>query len=115
MQQAAVCKTDIRGKYMKMITRFPSSAEGLLDQTDFRAFYRDEPFDPDKAAHILDTLRRHAGQNISAPAQRSGSCVTVDSYIGGGAHWSYAEAPGSACLPAAAISIKRMQDVINKR
>lgn len=83
--------------------RFPSSAEGLLDQTDFRAFYRDEPFDPDKASHILDTLRRHAGQNISAPAQRSGSCVTVDSYIGGGAHWSYAEAPGSACLPAAAI------------
>lgn len=83
--------------------RFPASAERLIEQTDFRAFYRDEPFDPDKAAHILDTLRRHAGQCFSALGQRGGSCVTVDSYVGIGAHWAYADAPDTACLPAAAI------------
>ena len=83
--------------------RFPSSAEGLIAQTDFRAFYRDESFDPDKAAHILDTLRRYAGQDISAPAQQGGSRVTVTSYIQGGARWAYTGTPDSACLPAAAI------------
>lgn len=83
--------------------RFPSSAEGLIAQTDFRAFYRDESFDPDKAAHILDTLRRYAGQDISAPAQQDGSRVTVTSYIQGGARWAYTGTPDSACLPAAAI------------
>ena len=84
--------------------RFPSSAEGLIAQTDFRAFYRDESFDPDKAAHILDTLRRYAGQDISAPAQQGGSRVTVTSYIQGGARWAYTGTPDSACLPAAAMA-----------
>lgn len=102
--------------------RFPSSAEGLIAQTDFRAFYRDESFDPDKAAHILDTLRRYAGQDISVPAQQDGSRVTVTSYPGrrtlglhrntrqrlsaGGGHpllagrpTGRARAPGAASLP----------------
>lgn len=85
---------------------FPATADGLIQQTDFHAFCRDEAFDADKAARILHEMERHSGEYAERLAPRGGheeSSVTIDSYIGAGAHWAYSGAPDEACLPAAAI------------
>lgn len=61
--------------------RFPSSADSLLSQTDFRAYCREDRLD----------------------AARTGAQITVESHLGCGARWSYWNQDTSPCLPLAAI------------
>ncbi len=61
--------------------RFPSSADSLLSQTDFRAYCREDRLD----------------------AARTGAQITVESHLGRGARWSYWNQDTSPCLPLGAI------------
>lgn len=86
--------------------RFPASAEGLIDSTDFRAFCREDRLPPDKTERILEELSRCAGTDYCGAIPqnaRTGAQITVDSFVGCGAHWSYWSGDVSRCLPIAAI------------
>jgi len=85
---------------------FLSTADELIKQLDFHAFYRDETFDSAKAARIMRELELCSGAWVErrAPSgSREDFCVTFDSFVGAGAHWSYSTAPDDACLTPAAI------------
>ena len=61
--------------------QFPAKAESLLEDTDFHACCREDRLD----------------------AARTGAVITVDSFVGRGAHWSYSTLSKAPCLPVAAI------------
>ena len=86
--------------------QFPSSAEGLIDETDFRAYCREDRLDAARTSRILQELGRCSGTNCCAPAPqntRTGAQITVDSFVGGGAHWSYWSQSEAPSLTVAAI------------
>lgn len=85
---------------------FPATADELIKELDFHAFYRDEAFDAARAARIMRELELCSGAWVErrAPSgNREDFCVTFDSFVGAGAHWSYSIAPDDACLTPAAM------------
>lgn len=86
--------------------RFPSSADSLLSQTDFRAYCREDRLDAARTQRLVEELGQRAGTNyIGAIPQnaRTGAQITVESHLGRGARWSYWNHDASPCLPLAAI------------
>lgn len=86
--------------------RFPSSADSLLSQTDFRAYCREDRLDAARTQRLIEELGQRAGTNyIGAIPQnaRTGAQITVESHLGRGARWSYWSQDVSPCLPLAAI------------
>ena len=68
--------------------RFPATADGLLAQTDFSAFVRDDALDSRRMEHILYVL---------------GALITVERFVGRPAHWSYWSTRAAEQLNIAAI------------
>ena len=86
--------------------RFPASADALLDETDFRAYCREDRVDADRTERILTELSKCVGARYEGRIPqdaRSGALITVDSFVGAGAHWSYWSTEAAPCLPVAAI------------
>ena len=86
--------------------RFPASAEGLIDETDFRAYCREDRLDMARTQRILAELRPLAGtdyQGAMPQNARSGAQITVKSYVGAGASWVYWSQSEAPCLPLGAI------------
>ena len=72
--------------------RFPSSADSLLSQTDFRAYCREDRLDAARTQRLVEELGQRAGTNYvgTIPQNaRTGAQITVESYLGCGARWSY--------------------------
>ena len=62
--------------------RFPASAEGLIDETDFRAYCREDRLDMARTQRILAELRPLAGtdyQGAMPQNARSGAQIPVKS------------------------------------
>ena len=85
--------------------RFPATADGLLAQTDFSAFVRDDALDPGRMERILQVLARAEGSyGTAAPsAGRDGALITVERFLGRPAHWSYWSTRAVELLDIAAI------------
>lgn len=86
--------------------RFPASAEGLLTDADFRAYCREDRLDMARTRRILDELRQCAGTDYRGAMPqnpRSGAQITVKSYVGIGASWTYWSQSESPSLPLGAI------------
>ena len=85
--------------------RFPPTADGLLAQTDFSAFVRDDALDSGRMARILDVLAHTAGGcgTVSPSAAREGALITVERFVGRPAHWSYWSTRAAEQLNIAAI------------
>ena len=90
----------------QMTSRFPSSAEGLLSDTDFRAYCREDRLDMARTQRILSELKQCAGTDYAGHIPqnaRTGAVITVDSFVGAGAHWTYWSQSEAPSLPLAAI------------
>lgn len=90
----------------EMTRQFPSTADELLNETDFSAYIRDDALDADRAERILQELRRYAGSSYAMPLSsgvRSGAVITTESFIGCGGQWIYTSDHAADCLPIAAI------------
>ena len=85
--------------------RFPATADGLLAQTDFSAFVRDDALDSGRMARILDVLAHTAGGcgTVAPSAAREGALITVERFVGLPAHWSYWSTRAAEQLNIAAI------------
>lgn len=86
--------------------RFPSSADSLLSQTDFRAYCREDQLDAARTQRLIEELGQRAGTNYAGSipqSARTGAQITVESHLGCGARWSYWSQDVSPCLPLAAI------------
>lgn len=86
--------------------RFPSSADSLLSQTDFRAYCREDRLDAARTQRLVEELGQRAGTNyvgIIPQNARTGAQITVESHLGRGARWSYWSQDVPPCLPLAAI------------
>lgn len=86
--------------------RFPSSADSLLSQTDFRAYCREDRLDAARTQRLVEELGQRAGTNYVGfipQNARTGAQITVESHLGRGARWSYWSQDVSPCLPLAAI------------
>ena len=86
--------------------RFPSSADSLLSQTDFRAYCREDRLDAARTQRLVKELGQRAGTNyvgVIPQNARTGAQITVESHLGRGARWSYWSQNVSPCLPLAAI------------
>ena len=85
--------------------RFPATADGLLAQTDFSAFVRDDALDSGRMARILDVLAHTAGGcgAVAPSAAREGALITVERFVGRPAHWSYWSSRAAEQLNIAAI------------
>ena len=82
--------------------RFPSSADSLLSQTDFR----EDRLDAARTQRLVEELGQRAGTNyvgVIPQNARTGAQITVESHLGRGARWSYWSQDVSPCLPLAAI------------
>ena len=90
----------------QLIGHFPSSADSLLSQTDFRAYCREDRLDAARTQRLVEELGQRAGTNyvgIIPQNARTGAQITVESHLGRGARWSYWSQDVSPCLPLAAI------------
>lgn len=89
----------------EMTGRFPASADALLRAEDFSAYFRDDALDAGRADRILRELRRCSGDHTAALPRnaREGALITVDSFVGRGAHWCYWSTDAAAQLPMAAV------------
>lgn len=90
----------------EMTRQFPSTADELLNETDFSAYIRDDALDADRAERILQELHRCAGSSYTMPLSsgvRSGAVITTESFIGCGGQWIYTSDHAADCLPIAAI------------
>lgn len=86
--------------------RFPSSADSLLSQTDFRAYCREDRLDAARTQRLVEELGQRAGTDyvgVIPQNARTGAQITVESHLGRGARWSYWSQDVSPCLPLAAI------------
>ncbi len=63
------------------------------------------PFDAGRAERVLHELRRCSGDHTAALPRnaREGALITVDSFVGRGAHWCYWSTDAAAQLPMAAV------------
>ena len=89
----------------EMTGRFPAKAEELLSADDFAAYIRDDALDAGRAERVLHELRRCSGDHTAALPRnaREGALITVDSFVGRGAHWCYWSTDAAAQLPMAAV------------
>lgn len=90
----------------QLIGHFPSSADSLLSQTDFRAYCREDRLDAARTQRLVEELGQRAGTNyvgVIPQNARTGAQITVESHLGRGARWSYWSQDVSPCLPLAAI------------
>ena len=90
----------------QLVGRFPSSADGLIDETDFRAYCREDRLDLARTQRITAELRQCAGINYqgSIPQNaRTGAVVIVESFVGAGARWTYWSQDVLPSLPLGAI------------
>ena len=73
----------------EMTGRFPAKADELLSADDFAAYIRDDALDAGRAERVLHELRRCSGDHTAALPRnaREGALITVDSFVGRGAHW----------------------------
>ena len=65
---------------------FPSSADGLIDETDFRAYCREDRLDLARTQRITAELRQCAGidyQGSIPQNARTGAVITVESFCRG--------------------------------
>lgn len=86
--------------------RFPSRADQLLEEVDFRAHCRDERLDATLSQRILQELKGLSGTDFQSRAPqntRTAAQITVDSFVGSGAHWCYWTQQPALCLPLAAV------------
>ena len=85
--------------------RFPAKADELLSADDFAAYIRDDALDAGRAERVLHELRRCSGDHTAALPRnaREGALITVDSFVGRGAHWCYWSTDAAAQLPMAAV------------
>ncbi len=64
--------------------RFPSSADSLLSQTDFRAYCREDRLDAARTQRLIEELGQRAGTNyvgIIPQNARTGAQITVESHL----------------------------------
>ena len=90
----------------QLVGRFPSSADGLIDEIDFRAYCREDRLDMARTQRITAELRQCAGINYqgSIPQNaRTGAVITVESFVGAGARWTYWSQDVLPSLPLGAI------------
>ena len=90
----------------QLVGRFPSSADGLIDETDFRAYCREDRLDLARTQRITAELRQCAGidyQGSIPQNARTGAVVTVESFVGAGARWTYWSQDVLPSLPLGAI------------
>ena len=89
----------------EMTGRFPAKADELLSADDFSAYIRDDALDAGRAERVLHELRRCSGDHTAALPRnaREGALITVDSFVGRGAHWCYWSTDAAAQLPMAAV------------
>ena len=90
----------------QLVGRFPASANGLIDETDFRAYCREDRLDLARTQRILSELQQCAGVDYrgSIPQDaRTGAQITVESFVGTGARWVYWSQDAAPSLPLAAI------------
>lgn len=90
----------------QLIGRFPSSAESLIGETDFRAYCREDRLDIARTQRLIEELGQRAGTNYSGRIPqnaRTGAQITVESHLGVGARWSYWSQDEAPCLPVAAL------------
>lgn len=90
----------------QLVGRFPSSADGLIDETDFRAYCREDRLDLARTQRILSELRALAGadhQGSIPQNARTGAVVTVESFVGAGARWTYWSQGPAPSQPLSAI------------
>ena len=86
--------------------QFPAKAESLLEDTDFHACCREDRLDAARTDRMVQELETLAGTDCDLPLPRdvrTGAVITVDSFVGRGAHWSYSTLSKAPCLPVAAI------------
>ena len=72
--------------------QFPAKAESLLEDTDFHACCREDRLDAARTDRMVQELETLAGTDCDLPLPRdarTGAVITVDSFVGRGAHWSY--------------------------
>ena len=90
----------------QLVGRFPASANGLIDETDFRAYCREDRLDLARTQRILSELQQWAGVNYRGRIPqdaRTGAQITVESFVGTGARWTYWSQDAAPSLPLAAI------------
>ena len=89
----------------EMTGRFPAKADELLSADDFAAYIRDDALDAGRAERVLHELRRCSGDHTAALPRNAweGALITVDSFVGRGAHWCYWSTDAAAQLPMAAV------------
>lgn len=90
----------------QLVGRFPASANGLIDETDFRAYCREDRLDLARTQRILSELQQCAGVNYRGRIPqdaRTGAQITVESFVGTGARWTYWSQDAAPSLPLAAI------------
>ena len=90
----------------QLVGRFPSRADGLIDETDFRAYCREDRLDMARTQRITAELRQCAGidyQGSIPQNARTGAVITVESFVGRGGEWNYWSTRAADCLPIAAI------------
>lgn len=92
----------------EMTASFPSNVDSVIPHTEFRAFCRSEALDEAKASRIVRELTLCSGTYIdchTAHATHGASFITVESFVGAGAHWAWAcpGTPNENCLTPAAI------------
>ena len=90
----------------QLVGRFPASANGLIDETDFRAYCREDRLDLARTQRILSELQQCAGVDYRGRIPqdaRTGAQITVESFVGTGARWVYWSQDAAPSLPLAAI------------
>ena len=61
----------------QLVGRFPSSADGLIDETDFRAYCREDRLDMARTQRITAELRQCAGIDYQAASRRTPAPVPL--------------------------------------
>ena len=87
--------------------QFPAKAESLLEDTDFHACCREDRLDAARTDRMVQELETLAGTDCDLPLPRdarTGAVITVDSFVGRGAHWSYSTLSKAPCLEAAQLA-----------
>lgn len=86
--------------------KFPSRAADLLTETDLRPHCRADHLNEKMTTRILAELRTLSGSNyVGARPQntRTGAQITVHSFVGSGASWTYWAESGAPCAALGAI------------
>ena len=92
--------------YFFRLSKYADRVQHLLEDTDFHACCREDRLDAARTDRMVQELETLAGTDCDLPLPRdarTGAVITVDSFVGRGAHWSYSTLSKAPCLPVAAI------------